>query len=103
MPISSSTKVPPWAGVSTQSAYAPVELKDEHGTVTMAGIRTYGETVHSFVSRTGKYALPNVKQGGPFLPQFRKHNYEWLKTKGAAQYWAGAVRQLVQTQPDVLR
>jgi len=55
-----------------QTAYAPVELKDEHGTVTMAGIRTYGEVVHSFVSRTGKYALPSVKQGGPFLPQFRK-------------------------------
>lgn len=37
------------------------------------------------------------------LPQFRKHNYEWLKTKGASQYWAGAIRQLVKDQPEVLR
>lgn len=36
------------------------------------------------------------------LPQFRRHNYEWLKTKGASQYWAGAVRTLVKTQPEVL-
>lgn len=37
------------------------------------------------------------------LPQFRHHNYEWLKTKGASQYWAGAVRMLVKEQPEVLR
>lgn len=37
------------------------------------------------------------------LPQFRRHNYEWLKTKGASQYWAGAVRQLVAAHPEVLR
>jgi ribulose-5-phosphate 4-epimerase/fuculose-1-phosphate aldolase len=37
------------------------------------------------------------------LPQFRRHNYQWLKTKGTSQYWAGAVRMLVKEQPDVLR
>jgi len=41
--------------------------------------------------------------GQEILPQFRRHNYEWLKTKGASQYWAGAVRTLVKEQPDVLR
>jgi ribulose-5-phosphate 4-epimerase/fuculose-1-phosphate aldolase len=36
------------------------------------------------------------------LPQFRKHNYEWLKTKGTSQYWAGAVRMLLKDRPEVL-
>src|ERR1043165_8363700 len=51
-------------------AYEPTELRDEHGTVVMAGIKTYGECIHSFVSRSGGYALPSVKQGGRFLPRF---------------------------------
>ena len=54
------------------SAYEPVTFRDETGTVTMAGIRTYGRVVHSFVSRTGGYGLPQVKQGGGFAPGFRK-------------------------------
>ncbi len=55
------------------SAYEPVEYKDEHGTVVMAGIQTYGEVIHSFVSRHGEYHLPKVKQGGVFMPRFRKY------------------------------
>lgn len=54
------------------SAYEPVTFRDETGTVTMAGIQTYGRVVHSFVSRTGGYGLPQVKQGGGFAPGFRK-------------------------------
>ena len=54
------------------SAYEPRTYKDEHGTVTMAGIRTYGRVCHSFVSRTGAYELTRVKQGGLFKPRFRK-------------------------------
>lgn len=42
---------------------APTELTDEHGTVVFATIKTYGDTLHSFVQR-GSYA-------GPFLPGFR--------------------------------
>jgi len=56
-----------------ESAYEPKTWKDENGTVTMAGIKTYGRAVHTFVSRTGDYALPNVKQGGLFMPMFRKY------------------------------
>ncbi|MHC4810571.1 MAG: 4-hydroxyphenylpyruvate dioxygenase [Planctomycetota bacterium] len=55
-----------------QSAYEPVEMTDEHGTVVMAGIQAYGRVVHSFVSRHGDYDLPKVKQGGTFAPGFRK-------------------------------
>jgi 4-hydroxyphenylpyruvate dioxygenase len=40
----------------------PHETSDEHGTVRMATIRTYGETLHTFVER-GAYS-------GPFLPGY---------------------------------
>src|SRR4051812_47818023 len=53
-----------------ESAYAPAEQTDEHGTVVTAGIKTYGEAIHSFVSRSGGYALPTLKQGGRFMPRF---------------------------------
>ena len=52
------------------SAYQPVEMTDERGTVVTAGIQTYGRAVHSFVSRSGDYALPKVKSGGVFMPNF---------------------------------
>jgi len=54
------------------SAQEPRTVTDEHGSVTTAAIRTYGRCIHSFVSRTGKYDLTQVKQGGLFMPRFRK-------------------------------
>lgn len=53
------------------SAYEPRTTRDANGSVTMAGIQTYGRVVHSFVSRTGCYDLPALKQGGAFAPSFR--------------------------------
>jgi 4-hydroxyphenylpyruvate dioxygenase len=41
----------------------PYELSDEHGTVTLASVATYGETRHVFVARNGYQ--------GPFLPGFQ--------------------------------
>ncbi len=55
-----------------KSAYEPITFKDASGTVTMAGIQTYGRVMHSFVSRTGTYELPQLKQGAKFAPAFRK-------------------------------
>ncbi|MDX2132625.1 MAG: 4-hydroxyphenylpyruvate dioxygenase [Planctomycetota bacterium] len=55
-----------------ESAYEPKTYRDEHGAVTMAGIRTFGRVVHTFVSRTGAYELTKVKQGALFMPRFRK-------------------------------
>ncbi len=55
-----------------KSAAEPRVIRDEHGTVTVASIHTYGRVVHTFVSRTGGYALPEVKQGGAFMPVFKK-------------------------------
>ena len=56
-------------------AYEPETIKDENGSVTRAGIKTYGEVIHSFVSRTGDYALPKVKQGGLIIPGFQKMDH----------------------------
>ncbi len=55
-----------------EPAYEPRVFADEHGTVTMAGIKTYGRVNHTFVSRTGAYELTRVKQGGLFKPRFRR-------------------------------
>ena len=53
-----------------EPAYEPTEISDERGTILAAGIKTYGEVVHSFVSRprSGEYSLPKVKLGGAFMP-----------------------------------
>ncbi|MGK5643044.1 4-hydroxyphenylpyruvate dioxygenase [Streptomyces sp. URMC 126] len=40
----------------------PYELKDEHGTVVLASIATYGQTRHTLVDRSG--------YSGPYLPGF---------------------------------
>jgi 4-hydroxyphenylpyruvate dioxygenase len=55
-----------------ESAYEPVTVSDSRGTVVSSGVRAMGRVVHSFVSRTGEYALDNVKTGGLFMPGFRK-------------------------------
>ncbi|KAA0213366.1 MAG: 4-hydroxyphenylpyruvate dioxygenase [Leptolyngbya sp. PLA3] len=52
------------------SAYEPTTMRDEHGSVTMGGIRAAGRVVHSFVSRRGTYDLSKVKRGGLFGPLF---------------------------------
>src|SRR6201990_1400285 len=46
-----------------RSVREPFELKDEHGTVKMASIAAYGDTIHTFVER-GQYK-------GAFLPGYR--------------------------------
>jgi 4-hydroxyphenylpyruvate dioxygenase len=46
-----------------ESAFPPVKHSDEHGEVTLSAIKTYGETIHTFVERT-QYA-------GAFLPGFQ--------------------------------
>lgn len=53
-------------------AYEPYTISDATGSITYAGIKTFGRVVHTFVSRTGGYDLPKVKQGGVFAPRFKK-------------------------------
>jgi 4-hydroxyphenylpyruvate dioxygenase len=45
-----------------RSLAEPQEVKDEHGTVVLAAIATYGETRHTLVERTG--------YDGPYLPGY---------------------------------
>ncbi|MET9520847.1 4-hydroxyphenylpyruvate dioxygenase [Streptomyces coeruleorubidus] len=45
-----------------RSVSEPYELKDEHGTVVLAAIATYGETRHTLVERSG--------YDGPYLPGY---------------------------------
>ncbi|GAA0933236.1 4-hydroxyphenylpyruvate dioxygenase [Streptomyces thermoalcalitolerans] len=45
-----------------RSLAEPYEMKDEHGTVVLAAIATYGETRHTLVERTG--------YDGPYLPGY---------------------------------
>jgi len=47
-----------------KSVREPEELKDENGSVIVASIQTYGDTIHTFVQR--------VDYDGPFLPGFQK-------------------------------
>ena len=54
------------------SAQEPRTLRDDTGTVTVASIKTYGRAIHTFVSRTGDYDLPNLKKGAPFMPTFKR-------------------------------
>jgi 4-hydroxyphenylpyruvate dioxygenase len=51
-------------GRGAVSAAEPYEMSDEHGTAVLSGIRTYGDTIHTFVQRDG--------YNGPFLPGFRR-------------------------------
>jgi 4-hydroxyphenylpyruvate dioxygenase len=55
-----------------ESAYEPVEVSDENGTVVRSGIKSFGRVIHTFVSRSGGYALEKVKErGNLFLPEFK--------------------------------
>ena len=46
-----------------RSIQEPYELKDAHGTVKLASIATYGDTIHTFVERSS--------YNGAFLPGYR--------------------------------
>ena len=45
-----------------RSAFEPYTIEDEHGSVTLSGIYTYGESIHTFVERTN--------YSGPFMPGY---------------------------------
>ncbi len=45
-----------------ESAFAPIHQEDEHGSVVLASIKTYGDTIHTLVERRN--------YTGPFLPGY---------------------------------
>lgn len=46
-----------------ESAFEPMEMEDDHGKVVLSAIKTYGDTIHTFVERS--------EYQGPFLPGFK--------------------------------
>src|SRR5688500_4168898 len=53
----------------------PEDLTDEHGTVRIASIATYGETVHTLVARSG--------YTGPYLPGYVAKTSSYTEREGA--------------------
>jgi 4-hydroxyphenylpyruvate dioxygenase len=51
-----------------RSVAEPFLQEDEHGSVVLSSIATYGDTIHTFVERT--------RYSGPFLPGFRAVDYD---------------------------
>ena len=49
-----------------KSIREPKELKDDNGSVLIASVQTYGDTIHTFVERRDFR--------GVFMPGFRKHH-----------------------------
>lgn len=70
----------------------PTEFKDENGTVIMATIRTYGDTIHTFVERT------NYK--GTFLPGFKPHSLTEPFNKIMPKINFNRIDHVVGNQPD---
>ncbi|MGH3743585.1 MAG: 4-hydroxyphenylpyruvate dioxygenase [Mycobacteriales bacterium] len=60
-------------------AREPHEVRDEHGSATLAAIRTFGETAHTFVSLGG--------YDGPYLPGWVAHDP--LVAPAAQPFWTG--------------
>jgi len=60
------------------AAREPQTLKDEFGEVVVASIRTYGETIHTFVER-GKYS-------GPFLPGYKPRKSSFTSPSTGLKY-----------------
>ncbi|TPG19379.1 4-hydroxyphenylpyruvate dioxygenase [Pedococcus bigeumensis] len=63
------------------------DITDEHGTVRIASIATYGETVHTLVDRSG--------YTGPYLPGYVARQSSWVKRDGAPKRLFQALDHIV--------
>ncbi|HEV7172023.1 4-hydroxyphenylpyruvate dioxygenase [Pedococcus sp.] len=63
------------------------DLTDEHGTVRIASIATYGETVHTLVDRS--------RYDGPYLPGYVAKESTWVKRDGAPKRLFQALDHIV--------
>jgi len=59
----------------------PENLTDEHGTVRIAAIATYGETRHTLVQRTN-VGGDGETYAGPYLPGYQAVEPRWQKREG---------------------
>jgi len=74
------------------SVREPIELSDDHGKVIVASVRTYGDTIHSFIQR--------VDYKGPFLPGFRAHHFKELLNDVLPGPKLMGIDHCVGNQPD---
>lgn len=61
-----------------QVAYEPQTLRDDEGEVVVAGIKTYGDTIHSLVERSN--------YNGVFMPGFRREQPHYRPSPVGLQY-----------------
>ena len=76
-----------------KSVRAPETLKDDNGSVIVASVQTYGDTIHTFVQR--------VDFTGPFLPGFRAHHLSEKINKILPIPELDLIDHVVGNQPDL--
>ncbi|QKE85436.1 4-hydroxyphenylpyruvate dioxygenase [Arthrobacter sp. NEB 688] len=69
----------------------PEDLTDEHGTVRVAAIATYGETRHSLVQRV----VDGATYAGPYLPGYVAASSSFVKRDGAPKRLFQALDHIV--------
>ncbi|MFC7506126.1 4-hydroxyphenylpyruvate dioxygenase [Nocardioides sp. CPCC 206347] len=69
----------------------PHDLTDEHGTVRMAAIATYGDTRHSLVQRT----VDGRQYDGPYLPGYVARTSTFTRREGAPKRLFQALDHIV--------
>lgn len=72
---------------------APETLRDDNGTVIVASVKTYGDTVHTFVQR--------VDYTGPFLPGFKAHHLREVLNDKLPAIDLKFIDHVVGNQPDL--
>ena len=75
-----------------KSVREPETLKDEHGSVIVASVCTYGDTIHTFVQR--------VDYKGPFLPGYKAHHLKEQLNEIMARPNLQFMDHCVGNQPD---
>lgn len=63
---------------------SPETIVDDHGTVTLAAIKTYGDTIHTFVERTGYGG--GEAYGEFFLPGYSPRSWETPRAPTGLKY-----------------
>lgn len=76
-----------------KSVRAPAKLNDEEGEVTMATVQSYGDTTHTFVSRSG--------YRGTFLPGFKPHGAREKLNEKLPEIGINFIDHIVGNQPEL--
>jgi 4-hydroxyphenylpyruvate dioxygenase len=74
------------------SVREPTTLEDDHGKVIVASVRTYGDTIHTFVQR--------VDYKGPFLPGYKAHHLKEVMNELLPRPDLKYMDHCVGNQPD---